>query len=145
MSAHKDSKPGKTQIGSASHRRDRKSTLENLERALLRVQEQGKKLSILAVANEAGVSNGLIHNTYPDFAGKVRTQMGRGIRQKLDAKFAELDDVRASLKAMRAERDTALADVKTLASINETLRQEVTTLRAATSGKVTVLTPRTSF
>ena len=137
--------PDKSQIGSAPRLRDRKITLENLEQALLRVQEQGKKLSILAVANEAGVSGGLIHNTYPDFAGKIRNQMGRSIRHQLDAKFAELDDVKARLRAMRAELDTALADIASLASINETLRQEITTLRAEKSGKVTALTPRNAF
>lgn len=145
MSTRADGKPDRGQTVPQPHRRDRKSTLENLERALRRVQEQGKKLSILAVAKEAGVSGGLIHNTYPDFAAKVRSQMGRGIRQQLDAKFAELDDLKATLKTIRAERDAALADVKTLASINETLRQEVTTLRAATSGKVKLLIPRTAF
>ncbi|WP_230961097.1 TetR family transcriptional regulator [Burkholderia cepacia] len=99
------------------------------------------KLSISAVAAEAGVSAGLVHNTYPDIAEEIRAQVGRGTRQQRDAKVAEVKAVRERLKAMRTERDAALADVARLASINETLRQEVAMLRAAASGKMVVLPP----
>jgi uncharacterized coiled-coil DUF342 family protein len=94
------------------------------------------------VATEAGVSAGLIHNTYPDIAEEIRAQVGRGTRQQRDAKAAEIKKVRAQLKILRAERDAALADVAKLASINETLRREVATLQAAASGKIVVLPPR---
>lgn len=101
---------------------------------MLRVKDKGLKLSISAVATEAGVSAGLIHNTYPDIAEEIRAQVGRSTRQQRDAKAAEVKEVRGRLKNLRTERDAALADVARLASINETLRQEIAMLRAAASG-----------
>jgi hypothetical protein len=134
--------PAKIQIESAPRRRNREKTCEELQLAMLRVKNKGLKLSISAVATEAGVSAGLIHNTYPDIAEEIRAQVGRTTRQQRDTKAAELTVVRAQLKTLRAERDAALIDVARLASINETLRHEAATLRAAASGKVVVLPPR---
>lgn len=134
--------PVKAQTKSVPRRRSREKTCEELQLAMLRVKNKGLKLSISAVAAEAGVSAGLIHNTYPDIAEEIRAQMGRATRQQRDAKAAELTAVKAQMKTLRAERDAALIDVARLASLNETLRQEVTVLRAAASGKVIVLPPR---
>jgi len=144
MSIRIGTTPAKARTGSAPRRRSREKTREELQLAMLRVKNKGLKLSISAVATEAGVSAGLIHNTYPDIAEKIRAQVGRATRQQRDAKAAELTEARAQLKTLRAERDAALADIARLASINETLRQEVATLRAAASGKVVVLPPRGS-
>ncbi|MCA8205106.1 TetR family transcriptional regulator [Burkholderia sp. AU33545] len=134
--------PAETQTGSAPRRRSRARTREELQLAILRVKNKGLKLSISAVATEAGVSAGLIHNTYSDIAEEIRAQVGRGTRQQRDAKAAEVKKIRAQLKILRAERDAALADVARLASINETLRQEVAILQAASCGKVVALPPR---
>lgn len=123
-------------------RRSRERTREELQLAMLRVKNKGLRLSISAVAAEAGVSAGLIHNTYPDVAEEIREKMGRATRQQRDAKAADLKAARAQLKALREDLEAAVADVARLASINETLRQEVATLRAAASGKVVVLSPR---
>lgn len=129
---------------SGTRRRSREKTREELRLAILRVKNKGLKVSISAVATEAGVSAGLIHNTYPDIAEEIRAHVGRATRQQSNAKAAELTSARAQLRAMRAELDAALADVARLASINETLRQEVATLQVAASGKVIVLPPRGS-
>ncbi|WP_261530847.1 TetR family transcriptional regulator [Burkholderia multivorans] len=142
MSPRAGTTPAEPQAESALRRRSRTKTREELQRAMLRVKNRGLKLSISAVATEAGVSAGLIHNTYPDIAEEIRAQVGRGTRQQRDAKAAEIKKVRAQLKILRAERDAALADVAKLASINETLRREVATLQAAASGKIVVLPPR---
>ncbi|AOK02893.1 TetR family transcriptional regulator [Burkholderia vietnamiensis] len=112
-----------------------------MQRAILRVKNKGLKLSISAVAVEAGVSAGLVHNTYPDIAEEIRAQVGRDTRRQRDAKAVEVKKVRKQLKTLRAERDAALADIARLASINETLRQEVAMLQAAVSGKIVVLPP----
>lgn len=141
MSSRAGTSPDDTRPGSAPRRRSRGKTREALQLAILRVKTRGLKLSISSVAAEAGVSAGLIHNTYPDIAEEIRTQVGRGIRQKRDATVAEVKKVREQLKTVRAERDAALADVATLASINETLRQEIATLQAVASGKIHVLPP----
>lgn len=124
--------------------RSREKTREALQLAMLRVKNKGLKLTISAVAVEAGVSAGLIHNTYPDIAEEIREKIGRATRQQRDAKAADLKEAKAKLKALREELDIVMTDVARLASINETLRQEVTTLRAAASGKVVVLPPRES-
>ncbi|MFL9860067.1 TetR family transcriptional regulator [Paraburkholderia madseniana] len=142
MSTRAGTTPAEAQAGSAPRRRSRGKTREELQLAMLRVKNKGLKLSISAVATEAGVSAGLIHNTYPDIAEEIRAQVGRGTRQQRDAKAAEVKEVREQLKTLRAERDAALADVARLASINETLRQEVAMLQAAVSGKIVVLPPR---
>jgi uncharacterized coiled-coil DUF342 family protein len=142
MSTRAGTTPAEAQAGSAPRRRSRGKTREELQLAMLRVKNKGLKLSISAVATEAGVSAGLIHNTYPDIAEEIRAQVGRGTRQQRDAKAAEVKEVREQLKTLRAERDAALADVARLASINETLRQEVAMLQAAVSGKIVVLPSR---
>ncbi|QMI48999.1 TetR family transcriptional regulator [Burkholderia sp. MBR-1] len=141
MSTRAGTTPAEAQTGAAPRRRSRAKTREELQLAMLRVKKKGLRLSISAVATEAGVSAGLVHNTYPDIAEEIRAQVGRGTRQQRDAKVAEVKAVRERLKAMRTERDAALADVARLASINETLRQEIAMLRAAASGKMAVLPP----
>jgi hypothetical protein len=122
--------------------RNREKTREELQFAMLRVKNKGKKFSISSVALEAKVTPGLIHNTYPDIAEAIRAEMGKSTRRQRDEKAEELAKARALIRELRAELETALADVQKLASVNETLRQEVGTLRAAGSGKVTFLPPR---
>lgn len=134
MSTRAATTPAQAQNGAAPRRRSRAKTREELQLAMLRVKNKGLKLSISAVATEAGVSAGLIHNTYPDIAEEIRGQVGRSTRQQRDAKAAEVKEVRGRLKNLRTERDAALADVARLASINETLRQEIAMQRAAASG-----------
>lgn len=140
--SHATPHPSQLQPAAAARRRSRENTREELQLAMLRIKNKGLKLSISAVAAEAGVSAGLIHNTYPDIAEQIREKMGRATRQQRDAKAADLKAARAQLKALREDLDAAVADVARLASINETLRQEVATLRAAASGKVVILPPR---
>lgn len=129
---------------SAPRRRSREKTGENLLLAILRVEKKGVKLSISAVAHEAGVSASLVHNTYPEIAERIRAQIGRATRQQRDAKATETAAARVQLRALHAELNAALADVARLASINETLRQEVAALKAGASGKVSFLPPRRS-
>lgn len=99
-------------------------------------------MSIAAVANEAGVTPSLIHNTYPDLAEEIRAQMGRATRQQRDAKAAELAGARSALKRLREALEEARRDIAKLASINETLSDEVTSLRAQVAGKVIAMPSR---
>lgn len=142
MSGSQDtSSPNEDPPATSARRRSREKTREDLQLAMLRVKNKGLKLSISAVAAEAGVSAGLIHNTYPDVAEEIRGKIGRATRQQRDAKAAHLKEAIAKLKSLREDLDAAMADVARLASINETLRQEVAMLRAAASGKVLVMPP----
>lgn len=122
--------------------RNRDKTLEELQLAVLTVKNKGEKLTIAAVADEVGVTPGLIHNTYPDLAESIRKQIGKATRQQRDEAIAELTKIRQRNKELRAELKTASNDIKRLASTNETLRQEVTKLRAASTGKVVILPSR---
>lgn len=131
-----------TQTSKKNRQRSRDRTKEELQFAILQVKNKGKKLTISAVASEAGVTPGLIHNTYPDIAEAVRAQVGKATRQQRDEKIAELSEARKRIKELRAERDAALSDIQRLASTNETLRQEVAKLRSVGSGKVVILPPR---
>lgn len=119
--------------------RSRDNTREQLQSAILRVKDKGKKLTISAVASEAGVTPGLIHNTYPDVAEAIRAQVGKGVRQQRDDKISELSKSCELNKELRSELNAALKDIRRLASTNETLRLEVDKLRSVVSGKVVVL------
>ncbi|MCA8492788.1 TetR family transcriptional regulator [Burkholderia arboris] len=100
------------------------------------------KMSIAAVAAEAGVSPSLVHNTYPDIAEEIRAQVGRSVRQQRDEKATELTNAHANLRALREELRAARRDIAKLASVNETLNDEVAVLRAAVDGKVRTLPRR---
>lgn len=120
-------------VSEKTRHRNREKTRDVLQFAMLRVKNKGNKLSISAVALEAGVTPGLIHNTYPDIAEAIRAQVGKATRQQRDDKIAELSRERERNKELRAELNAALKDIQRLASTNETLRQEVAILRSAAS------------
>lgn len=122
--------------------RSRQKTSEDLKAAMLRVTSRGLKLSISAVAAEAGVTPGLIHNSYPDIAEEIRGRIGRTTRQQRNEKAVELVTAKARLRELRAQLDAAHADIARLASMNETLRNEVAIQKAIASGKVAVLPPQ---
>lgn len=125
--------------------RSREKTRDELRLAILRVKNKGLKLSISAVAAEAGVSAGLIHNTYPDIAEEIRALLGRKIRQQRDDMAKELADAKRRMRELREELDSALADLAKTASINETLRTELVTLRAIATSNVHALPQRTKI
>lgn len=131
-----------TTVPRVTRRRDREQTKSELQLAILRLKSKGMKMSIAAVASEAGVTPSLIHNTYPDLAEEIRAQMGRATRQQRDAKAAELTGARSALKRVREELEEARKDIAKLASINETLSDEVTSLRAQVAGKVVAMPSR---
>lgn len=58
--------------------RSRKKTVDEIQRAIVQLQADQGKLSISAVAKLAEVTPGLIHNTYPDLAEKIRRPGGQG-------------------------------------------------------------------
>lgn len=131
------------QPAKAGRRRSREKTREELQLAMLRVKNKGLKLSISAVAAEAGVSAGLIHNTYPDIAEEIRALVGRKIRQQRDDMAKELADAKKRLCELRDDLASAEADLAKMASINETLRTELVTLRAIATSNVHALPQRT--
>ncbi|MDR7298261.1 AcrR family transcriptional regulator [Pelomonas aquatica] len=119
--------------------RNREKTRDALLSALASVGVEGRKVTITAVAEAAGVTPALVHNTYPDIAEAIRQQAGKSSRQQRDNKIQQLAECTARNRELRLELDAALRDIRQLASINETLRQEIATLRALVSDKVAML------
>lgn len=122
--------------------RDRERTLSELRRAIQQVKERGDKLSISAVAREAGVVPSLIHNTYPQIAKDIRAQLGRSSRSQRDQRSAELVEARKTIRELRDQLRTAEHDIAKLASVNKGLKEEVTRLSAESTSKVVVLPRR---
>lgn len=108
---------------------------KDLKLALLRIQKgrtrTGEtKVTIAAVAREAGVSTSLIHNYYPGIAEIVREAQGRSSRAVRDVKHQDLIAERKKSAAYRQEIEELRAKVANLASINEVLLDENRVLKA---------------
>ena len=95
-----------------------------------RSHTKATKLTIAAVAREAGVSTALIHNHYPGIAEAIRKAQGRASRTRLDAKHQELKTLEARNKELRAEIDSLRTQVASIASLNEVLVLERQVLKA---------------
>ncbi|MFJ4455948.1 TetR family transcriptional regulator [Pseudomonas sp. NPDC089392] len=88
------------------------------------------KLTIAAVAREAGVSAALIHNHYPAVAEAVREIQGRSSRAQRDLKAQKLHTERQKVRALREEIAKLRYKISMLASLNEVLMSENQTLKA---------------
>jgi len=102
--------------------------LRRIERGRTKTDE--KKISIAAVAREAGVSAALIHNHYPKIAEAIREIQGRSSRAQRDEKHQDLRVEREKNRALRLEIEELRAKVASLASLNEVLIKENRVLKA---------------
>ena len=102
--------------------------LHRIERGRAKTDE--KKVTIAAVAREAGVSAALIHNHYPNIAEAIREVQGRSSRAQRDVKHQDLRAEREKGRALRLEIEELRAKVASLASINEVLIHENRDLKA---------------
>jgi AcrR family transcriptional regulator len=108
---------------------------KDLRLALLRIQKGRartgeSKVTIAAVAREAGVSTALIHNHYPRIAEAIREAQGRSSRAMRDVKQQDLIAERKKSVAYRQEIDELRAKIANLASINEVLMYDNRVLKA---------------
>ncbi|WP_025754910.1 MULTISPECIES: hypothetical protein [unclassified Pseudomonas] len=108
---------------------------KDLRLALIRIQKgrahSGEiKVTIAAVAREAGVSTALIHNHYPKIAEAIRDAQGRSSRVIRDVKHQELTAEREKNAAYRLEIDQLRGKIARLASINEVLMNENIVLKS---------------
>jgi len=110
--------------------------------ALQKLQLEQRKISISAVAREAGVTPALIHNTYPDVADRIRALTGQQPEAKAGRDRQMLQALRAANKRLEEENAKVTADLARLASIVQTLTDEVTRLQAADAGKAIELVKR---
>ncbi|VXB46417.1 Transcriptional regulator, TetR family [Burkholderia sp. 8Y] len=110
-------------MGDRKHATTREKELElaihRIERG--RARTNADKLSISAVAREAGVTPALIHNHYPSIAEQIRVKQGASSRQQRDAKRNELAEERRKNAELRAELGAVKARLQKLATLNEML------------------------
>lgn len=109
----------------------RERTQKALELAIKRIQlgvprivEKNTKLSIAAVAREAGVSNATIHNRYPVLANKIRELMNDSHQSKSLAQQRSLKECAAKLAQARREIDRLKSELAKSQSINLRLMKE---------------------
>jgi AcrR family transcriptional regulator len=117
-----------TRKTSDSRERDLRLALARIQRG--RVHTGESKVTIAAVAREAGVSTALIHNHYPNVAEAVREAQGRSSRAQRDVKHQDLIAEREKNKLLRQELEELRLKTADLASINEVLMAELRALKA---------------
>lgn len=125
--------------------RSRLKTLEALDKAIDRLASSSEKISIASVARAANVTPGLIHNTYPAVAERIRALMGKSVRAQRDSKHQALMEEKEKNRQLRVENAQLLAELAQLASVNQRLIFEVAELKALSSGKVTALGPKVTI
>ncbi|WP_354691373.1 TetR family transcriptional regulator [Phytobacter sp. RSE-02] len=116
--------------------RSRSKTLDVLEKVINGLVEGNKKISITLVARAAGVTPGLIHNTYPAVAERIRILMGRSVRAQRDSKHQALMIEKEKNRVLRAENDQLLKELTQIASVNQRLLFEMAELKAKGNGDV---------
>jgi len=124
--------------------RSRTKTLDALDKVIDNFVASNEKLSIAAVARAAGVTPGLIHNTYPAVAERIRNLMGKSVRAQRDSKHQALMSEKEKNRALRAENNQLLEELARIASVNQRLLFEIAELKAVSSGKVVALTSKPS-
>jgi AcrR family transcriptional regulator len=112
-------------------------TKREIELAIARIQHGRptrilvtRRISIAAVAEEAGVSNATIHNRYPDLAEKIRAMANQDYPSRLKEKSGSLKKSEERLQALRQEVQQLKADLAKSQSINLMLYKENEVLRA---------------
>jgi len=85
----------------------------------------GRQLSVASVAEEAGISRALIHNSHPDLAEKILADGGTSIRKQRDAKAEEVKGARAKNRVLRQELSEQRELNRALVSRMATLTLEV--------------------
>lgn len=103
--------------------------IKRLQQGVPKIVQTGTKLSIAAVAKEAGVSNATIHNRYPKVADEIRSLIKGSYVQQLEFKQGSLKECLAKLAQARKEIERLKADLAKSQSINLRLVKENELLR----------------
>lgn len=86
--------------------RSRSKNLNALDKVIASLVAGNEKLFNAAVARRvAGVTPGLVHNTYPAVAEKILNLMGKSVRAQRDSKHQALMNEKEKNRALRAEND----------------------------------------
>ena len=128
-----------TSSESETHKRIRLAIVR-LEKGQPKVVEKGRKVSVAAVAEEAGVSRALIHKDYPDLMERIRGNANKAIHRQRDEKHEKLKEERFKNRQLREKIVDLTEQRNELASKNATLELENRRLSAILDSKnVTVL------
>lgn len=101
-----------------------------MEKGKPKVVSAERKISVLAVAEEAGVSDSLIHKDHPDLVRRINKNKDKDYRSDRDKKHQALKAEREKNRELRervAELESQLSD---LASINASLELDLAELRS---------------
>lgn len=105
-----------------------KSTHKAVRLAIIRIEKgrpnvvsDKRKMSVAAVAEEAGVSRALIHRDCPDLLERIKGGVNKGIRQQRDAKQIELNEYKERNRELRTEVAELKAMLSKIQSQNATL------------------------
>ncbi|MGY6511986.1 TetR family transcriptional regulator [Vibrio parahaemolyticus] len=105
-----------------------KSTHKAVRLAIIRIEKgrpnvvsDKRKMSVAAVAEEAGVSRALIHRDCPDLLERIKGGVNKGIRQQRDAKQIELNEYKKRNRELRTEVAELKAMLSKVQSQNATL------------------------
>ncbi|MBF4337478.1 TetR family transcriptional regulator [Vibrio anguillarum] len=92
-----------------------------IEKGRPKVVSDKRKMSVAAVAEEAGVSRALIHRDCPDLLERIKGGVNKGIRQQRDAKQTELNEYKERNRELRSEVAELKAMLSKVQSQNATL------------------------
>lgn len=123
--------------------RSRSKTLDILDKVINDLLAGNEKISISLVARTAGVTPGLIHNTYPAVAERIRIIMGKSVRIQRDSKHQELKIEKEKNRVLRAENNQLVEELARIASVNQRLLFEITKLEASCDRKVVTILHQT--
>ena len=119
---------------SETHKRIRLAIVR-LEKGQPKVVEKGRKVSVAAVAEEAGVSQALIHKDYPDMLERIRGNSNKAIQRQRDEKHEKLKEERFKNRQLREKIVDLTEQRNELASKNATLELENRRLSAILESK----------
>ena len=101
-----------------------------MEKGKPKVVSVDRKISIMAVAEEAGVSDSLIHKEHPELVRRINKNKDKDYRTARNAKHQALKDEREKNKELRDRVAELESQLSKLASINASLELELTTQRS---------------
>lgn len=99
-------------------RRDLEMAILRIERNRPRIIEKNRKLSIIAVAEEAGISGASIHNNYPEIAEKIKVKINKGTRAQRDEKNSAFKAEKEKNKMLRIQVANLTNQLRDMASEN---------------------------
>ena len=101
-----------------------------IEKGRPKVVSKDRKISILAVAEEAGVSDSLIHKDHSDLVQRINKNKDKEYRSDRDNKHQVLKAEREKNKELRFIVKELESQLSKLASINASLELELATQRS---------------